>query len=154
MVRSTNDKAIKYCKEKYKNNDNGYNNCIININPTQNTETLKTDKTFKHLNSKLSNDNKLLPQTNNLINEDCETKLNKIWNIITNKEEENNDFYRKTRTNNSIKKIEDIKKIIGYTSGGKTKSKIKKTKKTKKIKKIKKTKKKTKKKRKTCKKKK
>lgn len=36
MINSTNDEAIKYCKEKYKNNDNDYNDCIINIKPIPN----------------------------------------------------------------------------------------------------------------------
>lgn len=142
MSSSTNNEAIKNCKEKYKNND--YNNCIINIKPTQNTETLKPDETIKHLNSKLSNDNKLLPQTNILINEDCETKLNKIRNIITNeKEEQNNNPYIKTRSNTSntsIKKIEDIKEILNLKTGGKPKPKSKsKTKKKKNYKKKTKT---------------
>ena len=121
-----------YCERVCNNKNQKIFEDPCDKNCRENTKVLQEfnddDLSIEENGNILNNENTL----NDIIirNEDCETKLNKIRNIITNdeKEEQNNNPYIKTRTNTSIKKIEDIKKILNIKKGGKPKSKTKKKK--------------------------
>ena len=116
MRSSTNNEAIKNCEKKYNNDNRAYNDCIRNIKLIPNTVRLKGNEEINKINSTLIKKELFTPPSA-LIEEDCETKLNKILNIIANKEEETNNSYMIRRSNTTSILTEKIKQIEQVITG-------------------------------------